>query len=60
MTTQTNLIDPSEPSEIKSVPVWSHKEIVGIASRWLSAKCGVVLPEFVTYELEIADVLGFK
>lgn len=37
-----------------------HKTCVQIVSRWLNGKCGVVLPEFVTYELEIADVLGFS
>ena len=37
-----------------------HKRCVEICTKWLWNKCGVVLPEFVTYEPEIADVLGFK
>lgn len=40
--------------------VLDHKTCVQICTRWLWNKCGVVLPEFVTYEAEIADVLGFK
>jgi len=61
MTIQSSLLDDVEPEEIKPTQIaWSHKELVSIAARWLNSKCGVVLPEFVTYEAEIADVLGFS
>jgi hypothetical protein len=47
------------PDVVEDVPL-THSLCVEICARWLWNKCGVVLPEFVTYESEIADVLGFK
>lgn len=49
------------PHAIEDLPLeLTHSNCVAIVARWLGNKCGVVLPEFVTYEAEIADVLGFK
>jgi len=38
----------------------SHSGLVEIAARWAKNKCGVVLPEFVCYNAEVCDVLGFS
>lgn len=41
--------------------IWTHKEGVEIAARWLRNRCKVILPEFVCMNSrEIADVIGFN
>lgn len=37
-----------------------HKECVEHATRYLSKRCNVVLPEFFCWNGELADVIGFK
>lgn len=38
----------------------THKECVEHAARYLSRRCPVVLPEFFSWNGELADVIGFK
>lgn len=38
----------------------THKECVEVATRYLSRRCDVVLPEFFCWNGELADVIGFK
>lgn len=38
----------------------THTECVNYAARYLSKRCPVVLPEFYSWNGELADVIGFK
>jgi len=60
MTTQTNLLDPSEPKYIKSVTAMTHSECVEAAARYMSKRCPVVLPEFFSHNAELPDVIAWR
>lgn len=47
------------PVATKSLPLWTHKQCVEAATTYLSKRCNVVLPEFYSWNGELADVIGF-
>lgn len=49
----------SKPDTTKSLPLWTHNECVEAAAKYLSKRCNVVLPEFFSWNKELADVIGF-
>lgn len=48
------------PVATKPLPSMTHTECVEYAARYLSQRCPVVLPEFFSWNGELADVIGFK
>src|ERR1017187_1626593 len=55
--------NPSKQDHNNSSPSKSgmgHAECVKYATKYLSKRCNVVLPEFFTHNAELPDVIGFK
>jgi len=40
--------------------MFTHGELIQIASKWLQQKCSIIITELVTYAGEIPDVIGFN
>lgn len=56
------MIDPVLQNPVMPTPPkqMTHSECVEHAARYLGRRCNVVLPEFFSWNGELADVIGFK